>query len=101
MIHYTCDRCKRTINTANQMRYVVQIDVQMAPEEPNSEFDEDIDQLSELHQILEGMGDEELESVTPETSHRGQYDLCPTCHQQFIKKPLGRDAVLPLGFSNN
>ena len=103
MIHYTCDRCRRQINTVHQTRYVVQIDIQVAQDGTNCEFEDDIDHLSELHQILEGISEEEeLACVAPETSHRGQYDLCPECHEQFLRNPLGRDAVsTTLGFSNN
>lgn len=103
MIHYTCDRCKRQINTADQTRYVIQIDIQSAAEEPCSEVEDDIDQLTELHQMLEGMADEHIDTQDneSESSHRGRYDLCPECHRQFLKNPLGRDAVLALGFSNN
>ncbi len=101
MIHYTCDRCKRQINTTDQTRYVVQIEVQSAMEGPITEMDDDVDQLSELHQILEGIADEDLGCDLHESSHRGRYDLCPECHRQFLKNPLGRDAMLALGFSNN
>ena len=102
MIHYTCDRCKRQINTTHQMRYVVQIDIQVAQDGANCECEDDIDHLSELHQILEGItAEDELDCVASETSHQGQYDLCPECHEQFIKNPLGRDALLAIGFSNN
>jgi len=103
MIHYTCDRCKRQIDTADQTRYVIQIDIQSAVDEPKSEIEDDIDQLNELHQMLEGLTDEEIDAteINSESSHRGRYDLCPECHRQFLKNPLGRDAVLALGFSNN
>lgn len=101
MIHYTCDRCKRQINTADQTRYVVQIDIQTAADQLKPEFEEDIDQLTELHQLLEGMTDSIDDDDDPESSHHGRYDLCPDCHRQFLKNPLGRDAVLALGFSNN
>ncbi len=101
MIHYTCDRCKRQINTADQTRYVIQIDIQSAADEPKSDIEDDIDQLTELHQMLEGMTDQPIDAEESESSHRGRYDLCPECHRQFLKNPLGRDAVLALGFSNN
>lgn len=107
MIHYTCDRCKRQINTADQTRYIIQIDIQSAADQPRSEIEEDdIDQLTELHQMLEGMTVGEPETLDAiesdsESSHRGRYDLCPECHRQFLKNPLGRDALVPLGFSNN
>ncbi len=101
MIHYTCDRCKRQINTADQTRYIVQIDIHSAADGIVGDMDDDVDQLSELHQILEGISDEELECGSPDSGHRGRYDLCPGCHRQFLENPLGRDKVLALGFSNN
>ena len=85
----------------NKLRYVVQIDIQVAQDGANCGCEDEIDHLSELHQILEGIGEDELDYVAPETSHQGQYDLCPDCHEQFIKNPLGRDALLAIGFSNN
>ena len=101
MIHYTCDRCKRQINIADQTRYIVQIDIQTAADEPRTEVEDDIDHLTELHQMLEGMTDPALDDDERESSHHGRYDLCPECHRQFLRNPLGRDAVLALGFSNN
>jgi hypothetical protein len=101
MIHYTCDRCKRQINTVDQTRYVVQIDIQTACDQLKAEPPDDIDQLSELHLMLEGLTDPGIDDDDPESSHHGRYDLCPECHRQFLKNPLGRDAMLALGFSIN
>ena len=100
MIHYTCDRCKRTINPKNQVRYVVTIDVQTASEVPN-DFDDDIDQLAELHMELENMHEPIELDENAEPIEREQYDLCEDCHRQFLKNPLGRDPMLAIGFSNN
>ncbi|MDG2220110.1 MAG: hypothetical protein P8L85_01940 [Rubripirellula sp.] len=100
MIHYICDRCKRQINTADQTRYVIQIDIQSAVDNSQVAMEEDIDHLAELHQMLEGMHQETLDQEA-QSSHHGQYDLCPECHRQFLKNPLGRDSMLALGFSNN
>jgi hypothetical protein len=101
MIHYICDRCKRQIRTADQVRYVVQIDIQTAVDHHREEIDDDVDQLAELHQLLEGIVNANTEDDSCESSHHGRYDLCPDCHRQFLKNPLGRDAMLALGFSNN
>jgi hypothetical protein len=101
MIHYTCDRCKRQINIADQTRYVVQIDIQSAVDLPREDLEDDVDHLAELHQMLEGITDSESDRESSESSHHGRYDLCPECHRQFLKNPLGRDAMLALGFSNN
>ncbi len=100
MIHYTCDRCKREIDAMHQTRYVVQIEISAAMDDCPSEFDDDIDHLSELHQILEDIC-EDTDGSSPNSSHRGRYDLCPDCRQHFVKNPLGRDALLAIGFSNN
>lgn len=100
MIHYICDRCKRQINTSEQPRYVVQIEIQSMADEVSMDMDDDIDHLSELHQTLEGINDHGLEDG-PELHHQGHYDLCADCHRQFLKNPLGRDAVAAFGFSNN
>lgn len=108
VIHYTCDRCKRTINTVDQPRYVVQIEIQSAVDDPlddhplgiDQEVEEDVDYLSELHQSLEGMSELPDEVADP-SHHRGRYDLCCDCHRQFLKNPLGRDAMAAIGFSNN
>ncbi len=101
MIHYTCDRCKRNIDTTCQTRYVVKIEVQTALDESVMQCDDDVDHLSELHQVLEGLVDDEIENDISEVSLSGDYDLCPECHRQYLKNPLGRDAMLQLGFSNN
>lgn len=101
MIHYTCDRCKRQINTSDQTRYVIQIDIQSAADDSKVDVDDDVDQLAELHQMLEGMSDEMVDADDSSSSHHGRYDLCPECHKQFLNNPLGRDAVLAFGFSNN
>ena len=101
MIHYTCDRCKRQIDIAEQTRYIVQIDIQTATDQPTDDMADDVDHLTELHQMLEGITNEAMAEDDCESSHHGRYDLCPECHRQFMKNPLGRDAVLALGFSNN
>lgn len=101
MIHYTCDRCKRQIDTSEQTRYIVQIETQSAFDEPVTATDDDLDQLAELHEFLETLHDDSFECDESESAHHGRYDLCPDCHEQFLKNPFGRDASLAFGFSNN
>ena len=102
MIHYTCDRCKREIRTAHQTRYVVQIDVQAVADDGNADYEDEIDNLAVLHQALESISDDPVSIVENESTLRGHYDLCPECHAQFLKNPLGRDLMIEqLGFSNN
>lgn len=103
MIHYICDRCKRQIDPADETRYLVQIDIQSTPDHSPVDLEDDIDHLTELHQMLEGNHDQPIRDGDDlvESSHRGQYDLCPECYRQLLRNPLGRDSMLALGFSNN
>lgn len=116
MIHYTCDRCKRAINPETETRYVVEIDVRMVSRaEPREDQIEDLDQLAELHDqlqrelnaelgmALDGQLDELDEVVCCGELEDGpeQYDLCQQCHEVFINNPLGREAAVGYGFSNN
>lgn len=63
--------------------------------------DADVDSLSDLHQLLEGMEGEALVSDSELPAHRDRYDLCPECYKQFLRNPLGRDTPMALHFSNN
>ncbi len=121
MIHYTCDRCKRSIDPETEARYVVEIDVRLAGElEPVSETAEDVDHLAELHDQLQRetgrpgsdvdvadassmMDQVSIPAVIYEDCDDGpdQFDLCADCHEIFSNNPLGRELSLGLGFSNN
>ena len=116
MIHYTCDRCKRTIDPETEARYVVEIDVRLASiAEPQEDEVEDLDQLAELHDQLQRELDTELgmdldsklneidEALCGSDVDEGpeQYDLCEQCHEMFMGNPLGRETAVGYGFSNN
>lgn len=116
MIHYTCDRCKRSIDPESEPRYVVEIDARMAiASEPQSDEADDLDQLSELHDQLQrelnaelgvdldGKLDEIDEALSRSEIEEGpeQYDLCEHCYEAFSSNPLGREIAVGYGFSNN
>ena len=46
------------------------------------------------HEHDEGCDDDHV-------GHSQRFDLCSSCHQKYLKNPLGRDATLLLGFSQN
>lgn len=99
MIQYSCDRCKRLIDSDDELRYVVKIEMN-AVIDPN-EIDDERDHLMEVHEILEKLNDEDLESLDHESRQQQRYDLCPECFKQFVKNPIGGDVPAQLGFSSN
>ena len=102
MIHYSCDRCKRTIDIAHEMRHVVKIEVQVALDGPTTdERDDDRDHLLEIHEMLESM-DLDDEQLYEYDDHRKLcFDLCPNCYRKYIQDPLGIESSLHVGFSHN
>ncbi|TWU65297.1 MULTISPECIES: hypothetical protein [Crateriforma] len=100
MIHYTCDRCKREIDSIDDVRFVVQLEIKPVREESFAPLCDEVDHLSELNEILEtappcDCGDDNA------TGHRESFDLCGDCYEQFRRNPLGRELSFALGFSNN
>ncbi len=100
MIHYSCDRCKREIDPQIDLHYVVRVEIELENDHAKS-LDLDFDPLQELDQLLE-------ESQQPSHASRShdhpscmKYDLCVHCMRQLAKNPLGRDVIVPIGFSQN
>ncbi|MFO7904428.1 MAG: hypothetical protein ACQESR_19370 [Planctomycetota bacterium] len=102
MIHYSCDRCKRTIDPEEDLRYVVKLEVQAAMEPLEvDEFEDDRDHLLEVQEILEQLDDSENDAISDELYQRCRYDLCADCYREFVKNPFGYEGRSHLGFSQN
>jgi len=101
MIHYVCDRCKRSLNP-EELRYVVRVEAQAVMDMGEGEdLDDDRDHLLELHEILERLDDEDPDLVGEDVYQKLRLDLCPTCYGKFIKNPVGQESAAHLGFSQN
>lgn len=101
MIHYTCDRCHREIDTEVEVRYAVQVECRAVFEcgahvEPNQEEDH----LLELHEVLERMEDEP-EPVRAAKTQSHHFDLCSDCYKVYSRNPLARETPLSIEFSEN
>jgi len=101
MIRYSCDLCKRDLDPAEDLRYVVKIEVYAAFDPVATEEEDDRDHLQEIQDILERRDDSESEYVGDDVYQQLRFDLCPECRRRFIKSPLGREAVKAVGFSEN
>ncbi len=102
MINYSCDRCKRKINSQEEFRYVVRMEVRAALDfGPGSDDEADRDQLMELHEILELAEDDEADLIDDELYQQLRYDLCPECYRKFMRNPMGREPSVEFNFSQN
>lgn len=99
MIHFSCDRCKREIDSESELRYVVRLEVQAMMEPCEVEvMNDDRDHLLEVEEILERLDDDNLGE---DIYQRRRFDLCPSCYRKFVQNPLGREVSAKLNFSKN
>ena len=101
MIHYSCDRCKRSIEP-DELRYVIRLEAAatMDWDHPGTAWDDDRDHLMEVEQIAENMAFES-DLIGPDVYDRRPFDLCPECYRRFKRNPLGIETAAPMEFSDN
>ena len=101
MMHFSCDRCKRELES-DDLRYVVKIEIHAAMD-PISEdqLEDDRDHLMEIEDILENSIDDDSDNIGEDVYQRRRFDLCPECYRRFVQNPLGREVKVSLGFSKN
>jgi hypothetical protein len=63
--------------------------------------DEDEDNLLDLEEIMERLGDEDPDQVSQDMTRRQRFDLCADCHREFLKNPLGQESKSFVQFSKN
>lgn len=100
MIHYTCDCCKRSIDAADELRFIVRLEVYAALD-PSEEADDDRDHLQEIQEVLERLDDSSSEEVGDEVYHQNRFDLCSDCRNRFVQNPIGQPLPAQINFSKN
>jgi hypothetical protein len=101
MIHYTCDCCKRIIDSSDDVRYVVKMEVYASMDSSAESDDDEHDHLEEIQQILERLEDAEDDVLGQDVYQSLRFDLCPECRRKFLKNPLGREPIKQFDFSQN
>ena len=101
MIHYSCDRCRRSIDAEHEVRYSVQIEIEANVDSNANGLDDDRDHLGELNEMLDQLDDDEIEEISQSAYQRRKFDLCEECHRQYVKNPLSMEAPAKLEFSDN
>jgi len=103
MIHFTCDRCKRVIDSELELRYVVRMEIEAVMEPIHEEEpQDDRDHLLEIDEILERVDASESDAIGDDIYQKRRYDLCPQCYRKFTANPLAREQkAATFGFSHN
>lgn len=99
MIHYTCDRCHRPIDPTQEIRYAVRIEVVAATGEPAGWSANGHDPMTQLDEMIERLDPATGGSFEP--CQQQQYDLCSSCHDRFVRDPMGAENHAEVGFSEN
>jgi hypothetical protein len=108
MLHYSCDMCKRPIDTHDQVRHVVKIEVFAAPDDEEAmremldgESLGDADHLDDMQDLLERLDDGVTAESLDDDTRAFRFDLCGECRRRFLRNPLGAKSGKKLDFSNN
>ena len=101
MIHYTCDRCYKHIDTETDLRYQVNVVTQVILENPDESEVSSADHLDDLDELLQRVDDEDCQKLCEDLYRSRRYDLCSCCYEQYKQNPLGAEANLQVEFSEN
>lgn len=101
MIHYTCDRCHRPIDVTQEIRYTVRIEVTAAADDQSGWMDEDRDHLAQIEEIIQSLESVDSREGRMEPFQRQVFDLCSSCHDRFVRDPIGNEHQAEVGFSEN
>lgn len=108
MLHYSCDMCKRPIDTHDEICHVVKIEVFTAPDDCESSHDgiddaaaRDADHLDDVQDLLERLDEGMVGSALDDDTRTLRFDLCTECRRRFLRNPLGAKTGKKLDFSNN
>jgi hypothetical protein len=109
MLHYSCDVCKRPIDTQTDVRHVVKIEVFTAVEDDGETCQnccdgvrsDDADHLEEMQELLEQLDEHDCAGLIDEGTVSMRFDLCDACRQRFLRNPLGAKTAKHFNFSQN
>jgi hypothetical protein len=102
MVHVTCDLCGKELRPGETEHYVVKIEA-FAAQDPAELTDADLeeDHLEAIGEILRELEETDAELELPPATRRFRYDLCPECHQRFVRDPLAKEYSQKVTFSKN
>ena len=91
MIRYECDRCGCKLDDRLANRFIVRIEAYAADGAVDlSRLDPQRDHREEIADIIRGLESADPDAIEDQTYRCLRFDLCPGCHADFLRRPLGR-----------
>ncbi len=86
----SCDGCGEGLLLGSDVRYLVKIEV-YAAYDPLELTRNDLarDSSGEMAGLLERMAQEDPRRLEDQVYKKFQFDLCPRCHERYLRDPLG------------
>lgn len=102
MVHFTCDQCGKDLTAGGEQRFVVKIEA-YAGFDPTEITDDDLDEdhMEAVARLLQNDEALDPDDVDSPICRSFRFDLCPSCHANYLKDPLGRAPVRQFDFSEN
>ena len=100
MITFICDRCQRKIDSKQELRFMVSVEVQAAMDY-DSDDRPDGEYLDELQELLESLDTADCAEITSQAYQKKNYDLCEQCSKEYLRNPLAIEQASSLGCSDN
>ena len=103
MVHFTCDLCGKDLTACGDPHFVVKIEAYPGFD-PNEITEDDLDEdpMEAVSQLLQREAQLSSEEAASTPMRKGfRFDLCPACHERFLKDPLGKEVPRSFDFSKN
>lgn len=90
MIRYRCDGCQLDLARDGSNHFIVKIDAFAAAGRLEFSRDEvERDHRAEITRLLEDLARQSPDDIEDQVYRAMRFDLCPTCHREFLRNPLG------------
>ena len=100
MIHYTCDGCKKNLNSNDDIRYKVKIETYIANDLDDDTLDSEC--LENEDFVMDEDEDENICDELDEIEYNTfEFDLCQPCYKSYQKNPVSIKTFQYKRFSEN
>ncbi len=100
MIHYTCDGCKKNLNSNDDIRYKVKIETYIANDLDDDTLDTECIENEDF--VMDEDEDENICDELDEIEYNTfEFDLCQACYKSYHKNPVSIKTFQYKRFSEN